>query len=150
MRLCCWKTALEMLMQYRHNNIYGVANGVARAAHTPAVQAADARNRGFSIGELANDYGLRQVNNLTEAVADWQAVLGHAPVLLTGRYGMARTGIGGHVVLAIGLSNSDKVVYLDPFRTGWGRNDNYIYMTRAEAIERVFISFNVLDAWTTV
>lgn len=153
LRLCCWKTALEMLMQYRHNTIYGTVGGVVggapRQAHTANVRAADENNQGYQISELAEDYGLRQVTNLSDSIADWERVLGHAPVLLTGKFGMARLGIGRHVILAVGLSHTNKVAYLDPFRTSWKLNDCYIYLERAEVIERVTNNFGVLDAWTT-
>ena len=142
MRLCCWKTSLEMLMHWRYQTIYGRdAAGNNRIAHTAAAQLADQRNRGYSIPTLADDYLLRRANSLTNATrATWEAAFGVGPVLLTGRYGMARTGIGGHCILAIGLSTTNKVVYLDPFRTGWARGNNYIYMTLGEAYERLFVN----------
>lgn len=150
--LCCWMTSLEMLMQWRHKCIYGVdAQRNKRTEHTKAVQDAYRRNRGYEISSCAADYGLKQAN-LTGS--NWKVKLLLSPILLTGNYGMARPGrfIGikcGHVILAIGLSNSNKVVYLDPFRTGWNAN-NYIYMTQEEAWSRLDKTRGgVPDAWTT-
>jgi hypothetical protein len=146
LNLCCWMTSLEMLMQWKHNSIYGEN----RDEHTKEVIDAFKKNRGYSFGTgtLRNDYGLKQVSALDNGVASWKKALGASPILLSGKYGMARSGIGGHVVLAIGLSNSDKIVYMDPFRTGW-KSNKYIYMTVKEAYDRVYEKFGVLDAWTS-
>jgi hypothetical protein len=137
-------TSLEMLMHWKHNNIYGKD----RTEHTAEAQAAHQRNRGYNIDLLASNYDLKQVSSLDKGVASWRKALGASPILLTGKYGMARLGIGGHVILAIGLSNSDKIVYMDPFRTGWN-DKKYIYMTVEEAYSRVFEVFGVVNAWTT-
>jgi hypothetical protein len=137
-------TSLEMLMQWKHNRIYGKD----RHAHTEQVLAAYRRNRGYTIESLADEYGLKRVTNLGGGIASWRKALGESPILLTGRYGMARLGIGGHVILAIGISGSGKIVYMDPFRTGWNRK-KYIYMTVEEAHGRLFFQYGLPDAWTT-
>lgn len=150
-RLCCWKSCLEMVMMWRHQTIFGRTADGPRQAHTAAVQAADLRNRGYQIGLLAADYGLAQFANLTADRATWVAALGVSPMILSGRYGMARAsrvfGFGGHVIVAVGFSRTDQIVYFDPFRTGWSTVNNYMYMSLADAWARLDKPFNLPEAY---
>jgi hypothetical protein len=140
--LHCWMTALEMLMDWRYGNIYGVnpMGGAMRTAHTNIVQAAKARNRGFSF-ETVPDYGLRQVpgQDISNDIDEWAAVLqAGGPMLAAGDYGPARV-VGGHVVLVVGVSGSNRIAYLDPFLIGWKAilGNHLTYVSVSDAYNRL-------------
>jgi hypothetical protein len=111
-KLWCWYSCLEMLMQWKRQNIHGTGD---RTEHTQEVKDAYAKNRGYSLVTLQKDYALKNVNGLNESIDSWKKALGISPVILCGKYGLARVGIGGHVIIAIGMLGQDKIVYLDPF-----------------------------------
>ena len=147
--LHCWMTAMEMLMDWRYGCIYGVdpGTGVNRTQHTAQVIAAKARNRGYQISAI-DDYGLRQLPGRldVDAHADsWAAALRHGgPILASGTYGPARV-VGGHVVLVVGVSGSNKVAYLDPFLIGWKAivGNHYTYVSATDAYDRLNKTFGI-------
>jgi hypothetical protein len=146
--LHCWMTALEMLMHWRYGNIYGVdpGTGAPRVAHTAQVVTAKARNRGYSIDNI-NGYGLRQVtsNDISAQIGGWQAALrAGGPILASGTYGPARI-VGGHIVLIVGISGSNKVAYLDPFLIGMKAifGNHATYVSPADCYARLNKSFGV-------
>jgi hypothetical protein len=138
--LHCWMTALEMLMDWRYGSIYGVdpATGARRNAHTPQVVAARS-GMGYPIGNVVG-YGLRRVDDDLSANAnDWAAALrAGGPMLATGDYGPARI-VGKHVVLVVGISGSNKIVYLDPFLIGMKAivGNHYTYVSGNDAYNRL-------------
>lgn len=148
--LHCWLTALEMLMHWRHQSIYGAdpATGNPRAAHTQTAQGLRAAGRGAAMTVLANDYGLAaappQLCNHPDVMQNWvDALNDRGPVIMEGIIGAptkalrAVTGgrVGAHTVLVVGWSNSGTLAYYDPFFIGWkGAAGNHLsYMTLQEA-----------------
>ena len=132
--LHCWLTSLEMLMDWRYQNIYGVdpATQAPRAQHTAQVVQAKARQAPDQVPHIfgvwfkagyrpakVNDYGLdRTKQNLKPTVTSWEKQLQDCgPILLSGNYGPAKI-VGSHCVLAVGISGSNQIVYLDPFLIG--------------------------------
>jgi len=153
--LHCWMTALEMLMQWRYGNIYGVNPGgvVPRGAHTGQVLTALAAGNGFNIRDI-RDYGLRETLVLTNVFASWQAALrAGGPILLGGNYGPSRllrpfSDRAGHVVLVVGTSGSNKLAYYDPFLIGMKAiaGNHCTYMSPTDAINRMTDSVHVPSA----
>ncbi|MGX9963783.1 papain-like cysteine protease family protein [Roseomonas sp. F4] len=146
--LHCWMTALEMLMHWRYGCIYGVdpGTGANRVAHTAQVQTAKARNRGFAPGAIEG-YGLQQVlrNDISAQIDGWREALRHrGPILASGTYGPARI-VGGHVVLIVGISGSNKVVYLDPFLIGMKAiaGNHATYVSPADCFARLAKPYGV-------
>jgi Papain-like cysteine protease AvrRpt2 len=150
--LHCWLTALEMLMHWRYNNIYGVdSNGANRQQHTARVIQAKARQApdqvphfgpwfkaGYSYRKI-DDYGLQRAMQLKNTLPSWERQLqARGPILLTGDYGPGQIA-GRHCVLAVGISGSNKIAYLDPFLIGRKAilDNHYTYMSPADAVNRL-------------
>lgn len=159
--LHCWLTSLEMLMDWRYGCIYGVdpGTGANRTAHTAEVLVAKARQapdqiphifgRWFKAGyspSQVNGYGLRQFGgDVDDTVASWTAKLrAGGPMLVCGNYGPARI-VGGHCILVVGISGSNKIVYLDPFLIGMKAimDNHYTYMSATDALARLSQPYNV-------
>lgn len=152
--LHCWLTTLEMLMDWRYGNIYG--NG--RNQHTDQVRQAKARTApeqvphlfgrwfkaGYSPGYI-HGYGLRQVRVRDNTIRSWEVALReNGPILACGKYGPARI-LGLHCILIIGVSRSNKLVYLDPFLIGNKAiiGNHFSYITPAAAYERLTETYNI-------
>ena len=162
--LHCWLTSLEMLMDWRYGNIYGVdpTNKTQRGQHTQQAVLAKARQSpnqvpnflGFRAGYrhalLVDEYGLQRTKHqLRATVASWETELkSGGPILLSGDYGPARI-IGSHCVLAVGISGSNQIVYLDPFLIGRQAIDDnhYIYMSPTDAVARLQVVSNTQQAY---
>lgn len=59
-------------------------------------------------------------------------------MLVSGNYGPARI-VGGHCVLVVGVSGSNKIIYLDPFLIGMKAimDNHYTYVTPTDALTRL-------------
>jgi hypothetical protein len=153
--LHCWLTSLETLMDWRYGCIYGIASdtGANRTQHTAQVLEAKARQapdqtphifgRWFKAGyshASVNGYGLLQTREDVDATVDsWVSKLrAGGPLLVSGNYGPARI-IGGHCILVVGISGSNKIVYLDPFLIGMKAimDNHYTYMSPTDAFARL-------------
>ena len=140
--LHCWMTVLEMLMDWRYGNIYGVnpTGGANRTQHTTIVQGAKALNRGYR-AENIPDYGLRRVPDadISGDVGEWTTALRtRGPLMAGGEYGPARV-VGGHVILIVGISGSNQICYLDPFLIGMKAimGNHLTYMSGPDAYNRL-------------
>jgi hypothetical protein len=137
---CCWLTCIEMLMQWKHGNIYGKG----KTAHSREAQAAYAANNGSHIGLHARAYGIADAGKLAsnDNLGDWRnALRDGGPVLAEGSYGSTTLGVGLHVIVINGVSNSGKICFVNPNMCGvnwghvnrWFRGDaspvHYSYMT---------------------
>lgn len=140
---CCWLTCIEMLMQWKHGNIYGKG----KDAHSRDAQAAYAANNGSHIGLHAQAYGLKSVA-LADDLGAWKnALRDGGPILAEGKYGSTTLGVGLHVIVINGVSNSNKLCFLNPNACGvnwghvnrWFRSDSssiyYSYMTLERCLE---------------
>jgi hypothetical protein len=118
MKECCWLTCIEMVMQYKYGTIYGIDDqGQPRPGHSAHAIAEFRRNRGSHIGAHADHYGLRENHALNSPVAgigEWRNALSRGPVIAEGNYGWSRFGIGSHVIVIVGLSGSDKLIFKNP------------------------------------
>lgn len=161
--LHCWLTAIEMLMDWRYGNIFGVnpVTNLPRTQHTEQVLQAKARNapdqtphifgRWFKAGyspDQVNDYGIRRApgGDVDDTVESWITKLrAGGPMLACGEYGPARMFPGSHVVLIVGVSGSNKIVYLDPFLIGMKAivGNHHQYMSPADALKRLSETFNM-------
>ena len=115
----CWLSALEMMMQWKHGNIYGVdGNGTPRTAHADYARATAAANRGSFIMDNDADYGLVTNYALRRNGRDiqvWRAeIWNRGPVLAEGNFGWARIGRGAHVIVIVGVSRSGQLAYYNP------------------------------------
>jgi hypothetical protein len=114
----CWLTSIEMLMQSKHGTIYGKdQNGNPRTQHSALAMQEFRANRGSSISLHAEHYGLATNAGLDSPGAswvDWATALRRGPVLAEGKYGWARFGVGSHVILVTGMSESGKLIYMNP------------------------------------
>ncbi|TQV82652.1 hypothetical protein FKG94_07955 [Exilibacterium tricleocarpae] len=158
--LHCWLTSLEMLMDWRYGNIYGYK----RKQHTEQVLQAKARvapdqdphifGKWFKAGyghDLINDYGLRHLPGygVTNDIKTWEENLhNYGPLLASGNFGLGRI-IGGHCILVVGISRTNKLVYLDPFWIGKKaiKGNHYSYMTAAEGLDRLSEQFGVQELY---
>jgi len=117
LKSCCWLTAIEMVMQWKHNCIYGVGqDGRPRARHTDLAIADFKKNKGSHIDDHARDYGLKVNRSLEHetSIDKWKAALTNGPVIAEGRYGLARMGWGLHVIVIVGVSASGQLAYYNP------------------------------------
>jgi len=113
----CWLKCIEMLMETKHNTIYGLdQRGAKRTAHTPGVIDAYRKNRGSRIELHAQEYGLATNGSLVtcEETSVWRAALRKGPVIAEGLYGAGKLGWGRHVILIVGISEQGKLAYLNP------------------------------------
>ena len=125
--LNCWRTSLEMLMEWRHGSRYGkpvveitgpnhAAYGPVRTQHTPLVRSTTYCGR--NLLDIQDDYGLFEVYHLMGCndLSTWQAALReYGPILAQGNYGPAHRFPGGHAILITGWSRQQKLAYYDPF-----------------------------------
>jgi hypothetical protein len=117
LKSCCWLTAIEMMMQWKHRCIYSVdKHGQPRTRHTDMAMIDFKKNKGSHIVHHASEYGLTtKVDLKNELSLDvWRAALNAGPVLAEGRYGLARMGWGNHVIVIVGISKSGKLAYYNP------------------------------------
>lgn len=117
LKSCCWLTAIEMVMQWKHKCIYGVDRaGQLRTQHTDTAQEAFKKNKGSNILIHAHEYGLKANDELTgnTSIEDWKRALERGPVVAEGRYGLARMGWGMHVIVIVGVSATNKLAYYNP------------------------------------
>jgi Papain-like cysteine protease AvrRpt2 len=118
MRFQCWLTAIEMLMFWKHGNIYGVdSRGNHRTQHADHARQEAALNRGSYMSEHIDDYGLVRNAFLRGGNINYwrQAIRDHGPVLVSGRYGLGpKIGWGNHVILVVGVSSSGQLAYYNP------------------------------------
>lgn len=134
MKSCCWLTCIEMLMQVKEGTIYGKdKDGRARTAHTRNAQQEYNEDKGSFIGRHASEYHLVPATRLREAgLDDWGRALAKGPVLAEGYY--ATNGLPYalqhkswlHVILISGISNSDKLVFVNPNACGY----NWLHVNR--------------------
>jgi hypothetical protein len=156
--LHCWMTTLEMLMDWRHGSIYGIdpQTGNRRTQHTPEVLAAKEQRapdqtpylfgKWFKAGysyDKVNGYGVvLPAGAVDGTAASWAKMLrAGGPILASGDYGPARI-MGKHCVLVVGLSGTNKIVYLDPFLIGMkaiGRN-HYTYASMGDMLKRLTVT----------
>lgn len=114
---CCWLTCIEMMMQYKHGSIYGANQGVKRTAHSAAAITEFDRDEGSHIELHAGHYGLVENTDLarnSDDLAAWTRALSRGPVIAEGNYGWARFGLWPHVIVIVGISWSDKLIYKNP------------------------------------
>ena len=168
--LHCWRNVLEMLMEWRYGCIYGVDGREDRTEHTDQVKAAShyghdgaswstansremanrelgkaSRTYGYSL-ESVRDYGLRQAVLRSETIGGLvECLKAGGPIAASGTFGPARFFPGGHVVLVIGVSGSNKVVYYDPFLIGMKAitSNHKTYVSEADFFKRVHKTFGV-------
>ena len=115
----CWLTCIEMVMQWRHGNIYGVdadGDGSLRGTHAPEARALMMRDSVSSMASHWRDYNLVPMEFLRHHGIDgWRdAIRTYGPIIAEGRYGWARIGWGEHVIVVVGVSESGQIGYLNP------------------------------------
>jgi hypothetical protein len=98
------------------------------------------RSWGYSPAKI-RDYGLRKVNLGDTTQASLVARLKRGgPILVSGKFAAAQVREKwGHIVLVIGVSGSNKVVYLDPFLIGWKaiQSNHYTYLSVTDFFGRL-------------
>ncbi|HUO27751.1 MAG TPA: hypothetical protein VMU80_00940 [Bryobacteraceae bacterium] len=108
---CCWLTAIEMLMGFKYNNIYGRN----QTKHSDGAMEDYRKNKGAFITWHAEHYGLAENRALEDGdLGVWKRALDLGPVLAEGNYGWSRFGAGKHVILIAGISKSGNVAFYNP------------------------------------
>ena len=133
----CWLTCIEMVMMYEHGNRYGLG----RQRHTDNARLEKRRGRGSHICIHAADYGLEPLPQLegNTDLAAWSNALRAGPIIASGKYGWVAAGVGRHVIVILGLSHQNKLVFHNPNIMGirperfWRSNQHFKYAT----IERI-------------
>jgi hypothetical protein len=114
----CWLTAIEIVMFWKHGNIYGVDSaGNPRSQHADHARQEAARNQGSRMSEHAADYGLIHCPNLRQAsIAFWRHSIQTAgPIIVSGRFAYGPwVGLGNHFIVVVGVSASNKLAYYNP------------------------------------
>ncbi|MET0595274.1 MAG: papain-like cysteine protease family protein [Polyangiaceae bacterium] len=141
LKSCCWLTCIEMLMQWKHGNIYG-RNG---QAHSRDAQAAYRENNGSHIGLHAQHYGIVDagLGGTTDLGAWRNAIRDGGPILAEGKFGSTTLGVGMHVIVINGISNSNKLCFVNPNACGvnWGHVNRWF---RSES-SRYYYSYMTID-----
>lgn len=137
----CWFKCIEMLMETKHNTVYGLdQHGEKRTAHTAGVIDAYRQNRGSRIELHAQEYGLATNASLIrcEDLSVWRAALRKGPVIAEGLYGAGKLGWGRHVILIVGISAQGKLAYLNPnifsYVTSKSTRLSYMSMARCQKL----------------